>query len=245
MFRTISLVKRKPGLTPRQFRDYFESTHRVLGEKAINGFGLAYDRYYLAPMPGESAEPVCDAVVHMCFPDRAAFARCTAAVENDPATAKLFAQDDLNCIDRANTTRFAAEDSFSRLDPVPASDTIFRTVWFARHRPDMTHEQCRAYYERKHRLVGEYLVNGTAYCYDRHFLSAIAPGAPEPYYTFVMEMNFPSADHFMQMGAGIMADPTLSRFIAEDEARFIDRDSAVHYMAALCTSALEVPAAAA
>jgi hypothetical protein len=103
----------------------------------------------------------------------------------------------------------------------------------------MTHEQCQFYYENKHRLLGEYLMNGYAYTYDRHYLYRIAADAPEPYYTFIMEMNFPAPASMAQITANIVADPTIGKLIAEDEARFIDRDSAVHYAAELSASVLE------
>jgi hypothetical protein len=246
MYRVISLVKRKPGLTPQQFRDYYETKHRVLSERFLNGHALSYERYYLSPMGGNSAEPVYDAVMHLCFPDRNAYERWMSAVGNEPGTANEFAEDERNFRGLEATLHFEARDSFSTLKPLAPGATIFRTVWFARHRPGMTHEECRAYYEHKHRLLGEYMVNGYAYNYDRHYLHKLAPDAPEPWYTFVMEMNFPSQAHFDQVTANIMADPTLARFVGEDEARYIDRGSAVHYAAELCASVLEpVPLAAA
>jgi hypothetical protein len=190
-------------------------------------------------MKGEGAEPVYDAVMQACFPNRAAYEQCTAKVTNDPQTAKIFAEDELNFLDAKACLHFEAQDSFSKLQPLPQSDTIFRTIWFARHRAGMTHEQCRNYYEYKHRLIGEYIVNGYAHNYDRHYLCKIAPGAPEPYYTFVMEMNFPSPEVFDQVSVNIANDPTLARFVAEDEARYIDRESTVHYVAEVSVSALQ------
>ena len=238
MYRTIWLVKRKPGLTPQQFREHYETRHRPLGEKLINGYGLSYERYYLHPMGSEDAEPIYDAVMQLCFPDRAAYDHCTFAVQNNAETANRLAEDELKFLDREACVHFEAQDSSSSLQPLPPSSTIFRTVWFARHRPGMSHEQCRVYYENKHRLIGEYLINGYACSYDRHYLHQIAPDAPEPYYTFVMEMNFPSRASIDQVTANIAADPALGRLVAEDEARFIDRSSAVHYVAELSVSTL-------
>src|SRR5580658_5477140 len=68
MYRTIWLVKRKPGLTPQQFREHYETRHRPLGERLINGYGLSYERYYLYPMSSDGAEPIYDAVMQLCFP---------------------------------------------------------------------------------------------------------------------------------------------------------------------------------
>lgn len=239
MYRVISLMKRKPELTHTQFRDFYESNQRLVGERAIDGYGLSYDRYYLRPMTADGAEPIYDAVIHRCFLDRSAYDQFTAAARSDLKTERLFMEYNAESLDRSSTVHFEAQDSFSILQQLPAGDSIFRTVWFARHRFDMTHEQSRVYYETKHRLLGEYMINGYAYNYDRHYLYKLAPDAPAPYYTFVMEMNFPSRAILDQVTANIVGDPTLGRLIAEDEARFIDRDSAVHYAAELSASVLQ------
>ena len=41
MFRMISLLKCRSGLTHQQFRDYYETKHRPNGEKAVAGYALA------------------------------------------------------------------------------------------------------------------------------------------------------------------------------------------------------------
>ncbi|RYD91297.1 MAG: hypothetical protein EOP61_27860 [Sphingomonadales bacterium] len=160
------------------------------------------------------------------------------AVANDPARREAFVEDELKLFDRAATVTYLAETCCSTLLALPPSDDIFRTVWFARRRAGMTAADCRAYYENKHRLLGEYIMNGFAYNYDRHHLGPIAPGAPEPDHAFVMEMNFPSRARFEEMAATIGADPVLCQLLAEDEARYTDRDSAVHYKAEVCVSAM-------
>jgi hypothetical protein len=238
MYRRIYLVKRKPGLSQQQFREYYETRHRLLGEKAVNGYALCYERHYLYPMTSDGAEPIYDAVMQLGFPDRDASARCSAARLNNPELAGEIAADELNFINRDACTYFEAHDSCSTLQPVARGDNLFRTIWFARHRPGMTHEQCRLYYEYKHRLLGEYVINGHACNYDRHYLYKMAPDGPEPYYTFIMEMNFPTRAGFAQVAANIAADPALGRLMAEDEARYIDRDCTVHYRAELSASVL-------
>jgi hypothetical protein len=235
----LSLLKRKKGTTHQQFRDYYETKHRLLGEMTVNGYALSYDRYYLYNMDGDTAEPVYDAVTQMCFPDREACVRATSAVWNDPEKTKIIVDDEAAFLDRETTLHLEARDSFSKLQILPPSDTIFRTIWMARRRDGMTRDECQAYYENKHRLLGEYMMNGYAYNYDRHYLHNMAPDAPEPPYTFVMEMNFPSAERYAEMGGKIVGDPTLSQLVAEDEARYIDRTSAVHYRAELSSSVLQ------
>jgi hypothetical protein len=238
MFRMISLLKRKSGLTHQQFRDYYETKHRPIGEKAVEGYALSYERYYLYPMTSDGAAPIYDAMTQLCFPNRDAYDRCISVLMKKPEKAKMIIEDEQSFFDRETSPTFEAQDSFSKLQALPPSDTIFRTIWFARHRPGMTHEQCRDYYENKHRFVGEYVMNGYAYNYDRHFLCKITPDAPKPYYTFIMEMNFPSRARYEEMAANIVGDRTITQFIAEDEGRFIDRARAVHYTAEVSASVL-------
>lgn len=238
MFRMISLLKRKSGLTHEQFREYYETHHRPIGEGAVAGYALSYERYYLYAMTSDGAPPSYDAVTQLCFPNRDAYDRCVSAVMTNPEKARMVIEDEQKFFDRETSPNFEAQDSCSKLQALPASATVFRTVWFARHRPGMTHEQCRDYYENKHRLIGEYLMNGYAYNYDRHFLYRLAPDAPNPYYTFIMEMNFPSRARYEEMVANIVTDRTISQFIAEDEARFIDRASAMQCTAEVSTSVL-------
>lgn len=236
MFRVISLLKRKPGLTHEQFRDHFESRHRQLRENAIAGFAISYERYYLQPMNEADAAPIYDGIVQTCFQGRDAYERCGSALENAPQLAESIAADEETFVERQACVHFEAQDSCSTLKPVEPGETVFRTIWFARHRPGMTHEQCKGYYENKHRFVGEYLVNGYAHSYIRRYLHRLAPDAPEPFYTFITEINFPSRERFEAMAAVIAGDATITQFVIEDEQRFIDRGSAVHYSANLVVS---------
>jgi hypothetical protein len=220
MFRSIHLTKRKPGMSPEAFRDYYESHHSKLGAEFVNGYALSYARHYLYPVNPGDPEPIYDCLMMLCFPDRAAFEAATGRVANDPGFAKLFMDDG------------------STLPPVSHGDDVFRTIWFGRRRADMTRDECKTYYETKHRLLGEYIMSGYAINYDRHYLHQLGPGRPEPEYDFVMEMNFPSRERFDAMAANIVGDPALSQLLAEDEARYIDPAWSVRYRAERCESLL-------
>ena len=82
-------------------------------------------------------------------------------------------------------------------------------------------------------------MNGHACSYDRHYLYKISPDASEPQYTVIIEMSFPSRAVFEQRFADVAADTTLNQFVAEDEARFVNRESALCYRTTVSTSALE------
>ena len=42
MIKVIMLMKRRPGMTIPEFREYYENNHRVIGEKYLNGFAVKY-----------------------------------------------------------------------------------------------------------------------------------------------------------------------------------------------------------
>jgi hypothetical protein len=245
MYRTIWLMKRKDGVNAQQFREHYEASHRVLGEEMLNGYAVAYERNYLSPMTPDGTDPVYAVVTHLCFPDRSAYERCMADLMKNEDLVKRIAEDGRKFLMPGVTVHFESQDSYSKLQPLPPSDNMFRTVWFAKRRAGMSHEECRAYYENKHRLLGEYMMNGYAYNYDRHFLYKVGPTAPEPDYTFIMEMFFPSRARYEEMGKAIVGDPTVVKMVAEDEERFIDRSSAVHYSAEMVASKLKPLAKAA
>jgi hypothetical protein len=245
MYRKLFLMKRKPGITHQQFRDHYENSHRLFGERCLNGYALSYARYYLYPMEEGGPEPLYDAVMMNTFPNREAAQRCTAARVGNAVLSKDIAEDEVRMFDLENCLFFETWDSISKLQPIPRMDSLFRTVWLSRKRPDMTFEQCRTYYEDRHRLIGEYLGNGYAYEYNRHYLLKPTPESPEPPYTFMMELNFPNRAAFAQVEANIKNDPTLAKLLAQDQANYLDTASSVHYRAEASTSVLAPLAAAA
>ncbi len=238
MFRTVHLMKRRHGMTPEAFRAYYETRHAVLGKAAADGYALSYERFYLHPLNDGDPEPIYDVVMMLCFPDRATFETCTGRVANDPEQSEMFYQDELQLFDRDSVVVALGDDVSSSLPPVAPCDEPFRTIWFGRHRPDQTVEQCRSYYETKHRLLGEYIMGGYAYNYDRHYLLPLMPSAPEPDFTFIMEMNFPSRARYDEMAASIGADPALCQLLNEDEARYLDQSRMYRYRAERCASSM-------
>ena len=50
MIKQIGLLKRKPGMTPEAFRAYYETSHRVIGEKYLTGYAQKYMRRFLDPL---------------------------------------------------------------------------------------------------------------------------------------------------------------------------------------------------
>jgi hypothetical protein len=50
MIKVIMLMKKRPGMTTSEFRDYYENNHRVIGEKYLNGFAVKYIQTFYKPL---------------------------------------------------------------------------------------------------------------------------------------------------------------------------------------------------
>lgn len=72
--KLVFLLKRKPGQTVEQFRDYYESSHRKLAERALPN-ALRYVRRYVQPeknpITGEALELPFDVVMEVWMKSRA------------------------------------------------------------------------------------------------------------------------------------------------------------------------------
>lgn len=73
MIKMIGLLKRKPGMTREAFREYYETQHRLIGEKYLKGYASKYMRRYLEPRPergtGNLIEPDFDVILEIWYPD--------------------------------------------------------------------------------------------------------------------------------------------------------------------------------
>ena len=118
MIKVIGLLKRKPGMSPEAFRDYYETYHRVIGEKYLNGFAVKYMRRYLTPfadpITGSLPEQSCDVVLEIWYPDRATFDRANESFAR-PEVADEIATDEEKLFDRVNNRFFFVEECESSL----------------------------------------------------------------------------------------------------------------------------------
>jgi hypothetical protein len=118
MFKTIGLLKRRPGMSVEEFREYYENNHRVIGEKYLKGNAERYARRFLTPyanlLTGEEVEPEFDVLLEVWYADRAAY---DAAVEKltTPEAAKEIAEDEEKLFDRPRNRFFFVEEYESDL----------------------------------------------------------------------------------------------------------------------------------
>ncbi|ARS29458.1 EthD domain-containing protein [Sphingomonas sp. KC8] len=120
MLKFVTLLKRRPGMSIADFRDYYERHHARIGVKYLSGFAHRYMRRYIVPMPnpvtGVADEPDHDVVMEIWFPDRGAF---DAAMERlgEPAIAAEIAADEDHLFDRAMHRHFFVDEYESPLRP--------------------------------------------------------------------------------------------------------------------------------
>ena len=85
MFKMVGLLKRRPGMSAQEFRDYYESKHRVIGEKYLAGYAVYYKRRFLQgfadPITGAEVEQDFDVLLEIGYKDEAAFAKANESFE--------------------------------------------------------------------------------------------------------------------------------------------------------------------
>ena len=113
MFKTIALLKRRQGLTMQEFIDYYETRHRLIGEKYLRGAVTRYVRRFLHPMPnpvtGKEVEADYDVVMEMWFPDRDTFKKTMAKLATPEIAAEIL-EDEERVFDRAKSRLFVVEE---------------------------------------------------------------------------------------------------------------------------------------
>ena len=118
MFKVIGLLKRKPGMTMEAFRDYYESHHRLIGEKYLRDHAVKYMRRYLTPfadpLTGAAPEQPCDVVMEIWYRDRAAFEAAVATFVRPDVAAEI-AADEEELFDRASNRFYFVDECESSL----------------------------------------------------------------------------------------------------------------------------------
>lgn len=119
MIKTVGLLKRRRGMSVQAFRDYYESTHRVIGEKYLSGHACRYMRRFLNPNSDGNAATFgddgdFDVILEIWYPDRAAFEAVRERLAAPEAAAEVLA-DELKLFDRDRNRFFTLSESVSDL----------------------------------------------------------------------------------------------------------------------------------
>ncbi|HTH29590.1 MAG TPA: EthD domain-containing protein [Sphingobium sp.] len=119
--KIIAMFKRKPGLTPEQFREYYETRHAVLGVKLMpffKDYRRNYIRHDLGPQRS-SAEPNSasldfDVITEISFANREDYERMLQAL-SDPVIREQIVEDEKQFMDRGATLSYVVDESVSVL----------------------------------------------------------------------------------------------------------------------------------
>lgn len=118
MFKTITLLKRRAGLSRAAFIDYYETHHARIGEKYLRGRATRYVRRYLEAVPdprtGVAVEPDHDVATEVWYADRAAFEATMAVLVTPEAQAEIVA-DEEKLFDRARMVFLLVDERESQL----------------------------------------------------------------------------------------------------------------------------------
>jgi EthD domain len=118
MFKSVFLLKRKPGTTMEEFKAYYETSHRKLGEKVLPTAERYFRRYLtpFSPDPGALAdEQEFDVITEVWFKDRATFEAAIARL-GEPSTAQEIMEDESRFMDRSRIRLFTIEECESVID---------------------------------------------------------------------------------------------------------------------------------
>jgi len=94
----VTLLKRRPGMSQKEFRDYYERYHRLIGEDVLAPYAVRYVRRYLTPLDGEDRDCDFDVVMEIDFPDDATMARFFEST-SDPQISQRIAKDEAMLFD--------------------------------------------------------------------------------------------------------------------------------------------------
>jgi hypothetical protein len=121
MFKVIGFLKRRPGMSIEEFRSYYETYHRVIGEKYLSGAAVKYMRRYLDafpdPITGEPSETPYDVIMEIWYPDRETF-EVTNARLMEPEIAAEIVEDEEKVFDRSKNCFFSADERESVMPPL-------------------------------------------------------------------------------------------------------------------------------
>ncbi len=118
MYKVIGLLKRRAGMSPQDFRAYYESHHRVIGEKYLRDYAVRYLRRYLQgfadPITGQVAEQEYDVLLEIWYRDQQAFEAANRRFTEPEISAEI-AADEEKLFDRSASRFYTLQEVESDL----------------------------------------------------------------------------------------------------------------------------------
>ncbi|MDG2002662.1 MAG: EthD domain-containing protein [Novosphingobium sp.] len=120
MERVFVLLKRKPGITFEEFRDHYENSHALLGEKYFGHLFRSYRRNYIPAgvrfSDGASGENAYDCLTELVFHDAGGYAELKR-IAGKPEIRAVLVEDEARFLDRTvsgNAIAVPIESDLSR-----------------------------------------------------------------------------------------------------------------------------------
>jgi hypothetical protein len=110
----LTLLKRREGMSKADFIAYYESRHRLIGEKVLSGWATRYVRRHLHPLDGQTLDHDYDVVLEIDFPDQQTCDACFGAMA-DPAVMDEIVADEGRLFDRTRMRTYRIEEHASAL----------------------------------------------------------------------------------------------------------------------------------
>ena len=92
MIKLVMPMKRRPGMSVEEFREYYEGSHRLIGEKYLKGYADKYMRRFVDPLPdreGKLYDPEYDVILEIWYPDEATFKACGLHLSSPEIAAEI------------------------------------------------------------------------------------------------------------------------------------------------------------
>ena len=118
MIKVVMPMKRRPGMTIPEFREYYETRHRLIGEKYLKGYASRYMRRFTNPTvdrDGELRDPEYDVFLEIWYPDQATMEACSRILGTPEAQREIRA-DEEQVFDTRFMRSYIVEERVSDLD---------------------------------------------------------------------------------------------------------------------------------
>ncbi len=117
MIKLVMPMKRRPGMSVPEFREYYETKHRLIGEKYLNGYATRYLRRFTNPnmdRDGQLRDPEYDVFLEIWYPDQETYEACSKAL-SAPEVAKEIQEDEEKVFDIRFMRSYLVEECESDL----------------------------------------------------------------------------------------------------------------------------------
>jgi hypothetical protein len=116
MIKMITLIRRKPGISHREFIDYYENYHVPLSRslfpqvgKFVRNYPTSGNLHYAGSAVGDVPAPF-DAVTEHWFADQAAYDSMMADFASDPEKFSRVSEDEGNFCDKTSMVSFMVQE---------------------------------------------------------------------------------------------------------------------------------------